>query len=240
MKWVVLSLVLLSLVIVAVLIFCVLRKPWKDNFEYGDCRSLERCPDCRLSFPATELKTAQMVMTRMLRIFDLLCQRYGITYWLYGGTLLGAYRHQGWIPWDGDVDVMIPLTEYQKFEKIAHHLPAGLKLENPDTVNKQGLAKIRDLSSCYVEGGGGLQVDLFISELTEKGWKPLCFGVPMKNKDVFPLKKMKFEGYLFPVPNNSVPYLKEHYGDFMTYPPVEKRYPHEGKMDACRYCKSKL
>lgn len=55
----------------------------------------------------------------MLRFLDELCKREGLTYWLSGGTLLGAVRHQGFIPWDDDVDVMMPRPDYERFLSLA-------------------------------------------------------------------------------------------------------------------------
>ncbi|HHU57146.1 MAG TPA: LicD family protein, partial [Bacteroidales bacterium] len=50
----------------------------------------------------TPLRQAQLVMLRLLRITDAICKRHGLRYWLCSGTLLGAVRHGGFIPWDDD------------------------------------------------------------------------------------------------------------------------------------------
>ena len=51
--------------------------------------------------------------------FDEVCKKHGITYYAYYGTLLGAVRHQGFIPWDDDIDVIMFRDEYKRFQEIA-------------------------------------------------------------------------------------------------------------------------
>ena len=57
----------------------------------------------------------------MLVDFTDFCDRNGYTYWLGGGTLLGAIRHKGFIPWDDDIDIMMPREDYEKALKSYHH-----------------------------------------------------------------------------------------------------------------------
>lgn len=52
----------------------------------------------------------QEIELLLLRAFDAICRRSGIPYYLSDGTLLGAYRHGGFVPWDDDVDVSVPMS----------------------------------------------------------------------------------------------------------------------------------
>lgn len=65
---------------------------------------------------ALEEKKAAMV--NMLKAFAECCEQNGIRYWLDGGTLIGAARHKGFIPWDDDIDVMNPRGDVKKLKTL--------------------------------------------------------------------------------------------------------------------------
>jgi len=65
------------------------------------------------------LREAQLVMLEMLVEFDAICKKHNLQYWLDSGTLLGAVRHQGFIPWDDDIDLSMPVEDYRRFKEIA-------------------------------------------------------------------------------------------------------------------------
>ncbi|MCY7221675.1 LicD family protein [Streptococcus cristatus] len=63
-----------------------------------------------------------------------ICDNHGLTYYMLGGTMLGAIRHKGFIPWDDDIDLGIPRQDYEKFLEIApSELSNHLKVVNYKT-----------------------------------------------------------------------------------------------------------
>ena len=67
----------------------------------------------------TQRTAHQELLLAMLKDFDAVCRRHGISYQLFAGTALGAARHHGFIPWDDDADVILTRGEYERFFKEA-------------------------------------------------------------------------------------------------------------------------
>lgn len=69
------------------------------------------------------LRDVQRHLLEALRTLDDLCHQHELTYWLDGGTLLGAIRHKGFIPWDDDIDLCLPRKHFAHLRGIAQDLP---------------------------------------------------------------------------------------------------------------------
>ena len=64
-----------------------------------------------------DLRILQLGLLKLLKSFDTICKSLSLTYMIQGGTLLGAVRHQGFIPWDDDIDLLMTREECEKLQK---------------------------------------------------------------------------------------------------------------------------
>ncbi len=81
-----------------------------------------------------ELHKVQMIELSALKVVDELCRKHGIKYTLGYGTLIGAVRHQGFIPWDDDIDICLLRDDYMKFKKVCQtELPSTLFYQSHNT-----------------------------------------------------------------------------------------------------------
>lgn len=117
------------------------------------------------------------ILLAYLLEIDRICEKHNIKYFLAGGTLLGAIRHNGFIPWDDDADVMMLREDYDKFIKVVQsELPSNLFLQLPSTerLNHQVFAKIRinntlfatQFTSKFLNMHNGIFVDILSQDKT--------------------------------------------------------------------------
>ena len=72
----------------------------------------------RFNPDGSPLRFQQLRMLDILCYIDAICKENNIKYWLSSGTLIGAVRHGGFIPWDDDLDIEMLREDYLKFEKV--------------------------------------------------------------------------------------------------------------------------
>jgi lipopolysaccharide cholinephosphotransferase len=236
---------------------------------------------------------------------DRICKKYGFQYYLMYGSLLGAIRHKGFIPWDDDIDIAMPRKDYEEFLKVAAaDLDAPYFLQTPETDcgYYYSFAKLRNSNTTgmipwfrYSDFNMGFALDIFPVDVCKLEGVEDRFHIikkmnidnstymRMKNPDLSEADKLRvsqyrggdplvryheiqriamqfeeerdevsqrivavatvydyqkqifdasdvenvlyvsFEGFKFPIPVGYDKILKTLYGDYMAFPPVEKR-----------------
>ena len=125
----------------------------------------------RFNPEGSPLRRQQLLMLEMVKELDRICKKHGIPYFLYGGTLLGAIRHHGFIPWDDDLDVGMLRKDYLRLMKVLpSELPEHIALQTNDTDKNYFyfFAKLRHRRSLLDEGNydrvfkeRGVFIDIF-------------------------------------------------------------------------------
>lgn len=250
-----------------------------------------------------ELRLYQMGCVQLLKEFDQLCAKHNINYWISSGTLLGAERHGGFIPWDDDVDLGIMredldrlreaiesepdyrLSEaydgyvysYQvRFMYANEAIPCFLDLfifdytnngspslfDELEAVRKRMLLEMqsdsrfdfwhcilfRDMDSRqallirdWFDSSKRELLDLGIGVSKEEArgviWSienldPLSYRWSCPMEDIFPLRRVRFEGIECNAPNSHRAILERLYGDYLSIPKdIKTHYEHVSKKD---------
>lgn len=116
-----------------------------------------------------EIRPLQLRILRILTAIDHVCQQHQLRYYIWAGTMIGAIRHKGFIPWDDDIDIAMPRPDYEKL--IAHcqeWLPEPYELVSAETDKSYPLpfGKVQDASTTLIERThlhylGGIYIDVF-------------------------------------------------------------------------------
>ena len=110
-----------------------------------------------------DIQDIKSISFEMLKHFDSFCRENNIHYYLSNGTLLGAVKYNGFIPWDDDVDVLVPRDDYEKLLKI---YPSNKKYKlfsnDYDSSFKYTYAKLCDMTTRIVEHSVKEEVQLGI------------------------------------------------------------------------------
>ncbi len=116
------------------------------------------------------LRALQLAELEILRVVATFCDAHGIRYCLSSGTLLGAIRHNGFIPWDDDVDISMPRKDFEHFLALAKELPPPFVVQATrlDSNYPLGMAKVRKADTVMKEPATGdlpinhgIWIDLF-------------------------------------------------------------------------------
>lgn len=193
---------------------------------------------------------AHGIILRMLKIIDYICRKHHLTYWLEYGTLLGAVRHRGFIPWDTEADIGMLRPDFEQLMKVAAaELPEETFFQHAGsdpgfiTVSPYIEAKFRDRYSRYPAADtdypghtwhNGIQVDIFVydQDYSRPGVLINAFERISRNRNSFwtteelsLIARCRFEDTALLVPAGYHHYLQRNYNDYMEYPPPDKQVP---------------
>lgn len=138
--------------------------------------------------PIADVNEMRKIQMDILLFIHQFCIDNGIQYSLAWGTMLGAIRHKGYIPWDDDIDIMMTRPEYDRFCKLFHDDRSVYKLYDVHTDKKwiYPFAKISDERTIRVEKNAldeiGLNIDVF----------PIDYYADSYEDAIIALKRMKF------------------------------------------------
>lgn len=152
-----------------------------------------------------QLDEQKKVQLDILKYFADFCDKNGLQYYLAYGTLLGAIRHKGYIPWDDDIDVCMPIKDYNKaIELFNEYSKESLyKLVAPsDKISKISFVKVTDERTVKIETAVnyknnyiGIDIDVFplegAPETKEEFYKWCKKLVGLYTKAVFKARKVK-------------------------------------------------
>lgn len=144
-----------------------------------------------------DLTEIHKIELKMLKAVAALCDRYSLRYSIYCGTLLGAVRHKGFIPWDDDIDLAMPLDDYRKLLEHAAELPEGLFcIHRGNTPDYQWLwAKVAadgttfmDIDFAELDRHWGISLDIY----PMIGASDTAWGRKLQKLLVFIMRKLQF------------------------------------------------
>lgn len=142
----------------------------------GTFKKLQNENDCLNKMTDEQLKKLQEILVEIMNDIDCVCTKHNLTYNLGGGSCLGAIRHNGFIPWDDDMDINMPREDYERFcEIFQKELGDKYWLHTPEKTKDYGLAfaRVRKKGTVFRSREDisnneeiGVYLDIFIIENT--------------------------------------------------------------------------
>ena len=155
-------------------------------------------PFLNFLFKSTNLKAdgnfrnVQLLALELLKFIDNVCKKYDLKYFLIYGSLLGAVRHGGFIPWDDDLDIMMMRKDYNKLIEVLPY-----EINKNDYLKKNiGLTLLDNINDNYFDNTNHIldkdYVDHFLANDSEKSrFLQLGFLKPLAKLDIFPFDYIK-------------------------------------------------
>ncbi len=164
------------------------------------------------------LREFQLKDVELLKKFVSVCEKRKLTYWLDFGSLLGAVRHKGFIPWDDNIDVSMSDADFIRFKSIVkEEFGENIELIPVEENKMERLTVTDDKQQPYLN----------IYAYKEENEISINCNMPFANrfayypvrKDlIFPLEKISFENITVSCPFETDAYLRVRYGNYMLFP----------------------
>ena len=180
----------------------------QDKYNWSYTGTLHR--DFHQFAPAMNM-TEYTMFIDLIKIFKRACEAYNITYMLEMGTVLGAYRHHGFVPWDDDFDCMVNVSQKNKLKKAL----TGISGHGLFSTNNSFWKFYNNNSAKAGQRGYKWPfLDIFFfmengTHVNNVNYIKQCYCHP--KSDILPLENGIFENLILPVPRNMEAYLNKRY-----------------------------
>ncbi|MDD7578772.1 MAG: LicD family protein [Elusimicrobia bacterium] len=188
-----------------------------NDINYKQNLIMDYFIDAKMAKPATgALRQRQLLNVELLKEFVRICNKFNLDYWLDYGSLLGAKRHGGYVPWDDDLDIAMEQESLDKFKQIVN-----------SEINPK--YKFANIITCYnrmtfTEDNGSF-LDIYEYKNTNNRYRinePHAFFSADKlstpKEIIYPLSTIKFEDIEVKCPHDTDTYLRIKYGNYNLLP----------------------